>query len=208
MSSTITQQQLEYNLQTRRSVRSFEDQSVDRRIIDETIDIARLAPTFRNTPSVHWIVVYEKDQCKRLVGMAVDFIRYMKKKESFLGQIDELSQLLSEYESGIDSISFGAPHMVVTHTPKEDSIFKMVDISPAAADCISALTYMELILPSFGIGSCRARYFDLAVKLWPPLQNALGFPRSHQSCGTLLVGYPRDTSQQPPVQEKSDVTWR
>jgi hypothetical protein len=84
----------------------------------------------------------------------------------------------------------------------------MVDITPAAAGCISALAYMELILPTFGLGSCRARYFDLAVKLWPPLQNALGFPKSHQSCGALLLGYPQDTSQQVPVQEQPDITWR
>jgi nitroreductase len=208
MNQSISPGQLEHNLRTGRSIKAYKDQPVDRQVFEKTIDITRFSPTFHNTPTVHWIVVYEKDQLKRLVAMVLDFIRYIKKKESFIGQIDELSQLLSEYESGTDSIAFGAPHMMVAHTPRENSIFKMIDISPAAADCISALAYMELILPSFGLGSCRARYFDLAVKLWPPLQNALGFPRSHQSCGALLVGYPRDTSQQAAVQEQPDITWR
>lgn len=182
----------------------------DRKILDEAIDITRFAPTYPNSRPIHWIVVYETDESKRMLGMVIDFIRYLKKKEPFIGKIDELSHILTEYESGIDSITYGAPHIIVTHTHNQTSNFNsnMTTVQPAATDFTTALTYLELMLPSFGLGSCRARYFDLAVKLWPPLQNTLGFPRSHKSCGALLVGYPKYKYHRVPMRNKPTVTWR
>lgn len=205
---SITTRQLEYHFWARRSIIAYRGEPVDRETLSRAIDITRFAPIYLNAKSVHWLVVYERDEVKRMVGMVINFFRYMKKKEQLFGKHDEITRLLAEYESGKDPVSCGAPHIIVTHAPKEGPGSDLTGIHFHERDCTAALTYLELLLPSFGIGSFRPWYFDMAVKSWPPLQKALGFPRTHTNCVTLLVGYPKYKYYRLPLRNKPTVTWR
>lgn len=205
---SITSRQLEHLFWAPRSIRSYRNEPVDRDTLTRAIDFTRFAPTHLNAQTVHWLVVYERDEVKRMVGMVINFFRYMKKKEQLFGKDDRVTRLLVEYESGKDPVSCGAPHIIVTHAPKEDPRSEITGIHFHERDCTAALTDLELFLPSLGLGSFRSYYFDIAVKLWPPLQKALGFPRTHTNCGTILVGYPKYQFYRLPLRNKPTITWR
>ena len=205
---SITTRQLEYYFGARRSIRGYRDEPVDRDTLTRAIDITRFAPIYLNVQPVDWLLVYERNEVKRMVEMVVNFFRYMKKKEQLFGKYDEITRLLVEYESGKDPISWGAPHIIVTHAAKEDLRSEITGIHFHERDCTTALTYLELLLPSFGLGSFRSWYFDITAKLWPPLQKALGLPRTHTTCVTLLVGYPKYEYYRLPLRNKPTVTWR
>jgi ferredoxin len=205
---SITDWQLEHYLWTRRSIRAYRGEPVDREILARAIDITRFALIYPNGQPVHWLVVYERDEVKRMMGMVINFFRYMKKKEELFGKFDEITQLLTGYDSGKDPVSCGAPHIIVTHAAGEDPHSDITHIHFNERNCTAAITYLELLLPSFGIGSFRSWYFDIAVKLWPPLQKALGLPRTHTNCVALLVGYPKYKYYRLPLRNKPTVTWR
>lgn len=48
-------------IKTRRSIRKYEDKPVDRSLIEEIIEIARFAPSWKNSQSVRYIAIYDND---------------------------------------------------------------------------------------------------------------------------------------------------
>jgi len=69
--------------------------------------------------------------------------------------------LINAWEDGADRICRDAPHLIFTYTTN--------DIGSGKADCDTAIAYLELALPSFGLGSCWAGYVTYAVNQWQPL---------------------------------------
>jgi len=204
----FTPLQLEHTIRRRRSIYAFADKAADRETLNRAIEMARFAPVFSYNRPVNWIVVYEKNEVKRMVGMVINFLRSIRKREAFIGKQEFIIKALADYEAGVDTISRGAAHLIVTYTPKADAFSAFSGVHMEANDCIAALAYLELILPTFGLGSLKAGLFDHAVRLWPPLQNALGFPRTHTNCGAVWVGYPKYKYQRLPFRDKPAVTWR
>ena len=190
---------LEYYIKAHRSTRNFKDKPVQLETILRVIDIVRYSPTVQNSQPVSWVVVYDREEVKRMTKMAINSFRYFLKKDSSNPQSREMLHLVAEYEAGLDPICLDAPHIFVASAPK-DNIF-------SAVNCTTALTYLELMLPSFGLGGCRAEHFDYAAKNWPPLQNALGFPKTHNCFGALLIGYPKYKYHRLPLRNNPSVTW-
>ena len=94
-----------------------------------------------------------------------------------------MSVLISQWESGVDRICRNAPQLVFA--------FASDEIGSASADCHIALSYLELALPGFGLGSCWAGYLHYAVLQWPALAEELNFPKNHTCHGALMVGIPK-----------------
>jgi len=63
-------------MKTRRSIRSYEPGPVDRSVIEDIIDCARLAPTAINIQPWEFIVVTEKDKLRRIAEMT-DYGRFI-----------------------------------------------------------------------------------------------------------------------------------
>jgi len=56
-------------LRERRSVRSFTDEAVDRQVIEDLVDCARLAPTARNVQPWEFVVVTDDEYRRRLADL-------------------------------------------------------------------------------------------------------------------------------------------
>ncbi|MCK4531872.1 MAG: nitroreductase family protein, partial [Candidatus Aenigmarchaeota archaeon] len=56
-------------IRDRRSIRNFSDRPIDKRILEEIVDCARLSPSARNIQ--HWVflVVTEKENLSKLSGI-------------------------------------------------------------------------------------------------------------------------------------------
>ena len=80
-----------------------------------------------------------------------------------------MDRVVEGWDTGIDLICRNAPHVIVTHAPKND-------LAAPAACVIALLSCLDLAASSFGPGACRAGYFNTAATMWPPMQEALGFP--------------------------------
>ena len=111
-----------------------------------------------------------------------------------------LDRLVAAWDAGRDLICRDAPHLIVTHAPKDDVT------APSA--CTLALAYLELAAPAHGLGACWAGYLHMAALHWQPLQEALALPAGDAFCGALLVGEPRYRYHRLPTRREPAITWR
>ena len=194
-----TQDQVEHFLKSRRSVRVYKECSVEREKLAKLIDIARYAPTGCNFQPVHWLVVENADEVRRLAGLVADWIRLTIKESPWLAGILHSDLVVKAWDSGKDVIMRDAPHIIVAHANKDIAVL---------GDCQIALTYLELAAYSMGLGACWNGYFQLAATSYPPMIEALQLPQDHQSFGAMMVGYPAHKMTRIPLRNEPKIVWR
>ena len=59
-------QSVEHFLKSRRSIRTYKDAPLERKMLEKLIDIARYSPSGHNVQPVIWIIVSVRDKLKRL----------------------------------------------------------------------------------------------------------------------------------------------
>ncbi len=191
-------EQLEYLLRARRSIRSYLPRPVERETLVKLLDIARFAPSASNRQPVKWLVVYEPAEVRRLAGLVVDWMRAGLPTQAPATRRSN-ERFISLWESGLDVICRGAPHLIVACGPES--------LPVSATDCAIALTYLELAAPSFGLGACWAGFFTAAARQWAPLQQALALPDGHITCGAMMIGHPRHRYYRLPLRNEAHITW-
>jgi nitroreductase len=192
-------EQVEQLLQSRRSIRTYTDQMVDKKFLLHLLNIASYAPTGGNSQPVHWHIIYDPNEVQHFAGLVIDWMRHtMEQRSSKTSNID-FNRLVTIWDSGIDRICRGAPHIVVAHASK--------DHGSALSSCIIALTYLELIAYGSGLGACWAGYFNAAANLWPPMMQALKLPEGHKCFGAMMIGYPKYRYRRIPLRNPPKITW-
>jgi len=176
-------EQVEHFLRSRRSIRTYTDQTVDRKLLTHMINTACYAPTGGNSQPVQWHIIYDPNEVQRLAGLVVDWMRHTMQKQPTYATDLHLNRLVADWDSGKDRICRSAPHVVIAHASK--------DHGSALSSCTIALTYLELVAYGSGLGACWAGYFTAAANLWPPMMKALGLPDGHKCFGAMMIGYPK-----------------
>jgi nitroreductase/NAD-dependent dihydropyrimidine dehydrogenase PreA subunit len=198
--TAITPEQMGHLMRFRRSIRNFKSSTVDKKILEDLMDIVRFAPTGMNSQSVNWLIVYDPDEVFRLTGLVVDWMRDAVKQNSPILEHLPLDGFIEAWDNGLDLICRKAPHLVVTHAHNANPI--------GNTDALIALTYLELAVPTFGLGVCWAGIFNMAVPQWPPLKEALGIPADHDVTGSLMLGFPKFKYHRIPRRNPANITWK
>ena len=146
-----TQQQMDHFLRSRRSIRVYKDKPVDREILASLIDVARYAPSGHNLQPVHWLVIQERAEIKRLSGIVIDWMRFMIETKWPFAQDMHFDRVVQAWENDVDRVLRGAPHLIVAHGPS--------GLPHVQTACIIALAHLELAAHSFGLGACWAGLF-------------------------------------------------
>lgn len=200
-------EQLNNLYRTRRSIRVFKEKPVDRQILDKIISMCRYAPSSHNRQPVHWVVLSGLEKVKRFSAMTIDSLRYLQKKQPALAKQISVDQVIKDYEAGSDPICLNAPHVIFVQIPIEGRDTDFVTNFTEMAGGVIALNHLELALASFGLGGCWAGYIPASVSMWPPLRNALEMPKSHMTCGAMLVGYPKFQYYRLPQRDEPKIKW-
>ncbi|MFH1020141.1 MAG: nitroreductase family protein [Pseudomonadota bacterium] len=178
-------------LTSRRSIRSYQQQSVPRAHIEPLLDLCRWAPSAKNGQPVHWLVMETPEAVQQLAGLVVDWLRT---GTSYPG-------IVSAWDQGQDMVLRGAPHLLVAHAHTES-------LKPEI-DCTIALTYFDLAATSCGIGTCWAGILmSAAAAGHQPLLDALALPEGHRLYGAMIFGYPRFPYFKIPARKDARVIWR
>lgn len=192
-------EQAEHFLRSRRSIRSYQDRKIEKEKISKLIDIARYAPTGRNSQMIKWLVINSRESVFSMAGMTIDWMRYMVKENSPIAASYRLEDVIKTWDTGHDIICRGAPGLVIAYAPKA--------YAAAYVDCAIALTFLDLAAPSFGFGTCWAGFFMMAASHWPPLQRALSLPEGHSTFGAMMIGYPKYKYHRLPLRKEPDIMW-
>ena len=67
-------------VKSRRSIRVFKDEKVEKGVIEKVIDVARYAPTGMNRQPVKWKVIYDTDKVIELKDLVVEWMEGLVQK--------------------------------------------------------------------------------------------------------------------------------
>jgi nitroreductase/NAD-dependent dihydropyrimidine dehydrogenase PreA subunit len=186
------------HLKARRSVRAFARREVPPSILEQLLDTARCAPTASNRQRVHWVVEQNPAEVHRLAGMVMDWIRQRVQAGDPVAIAGRQDRMLVAWDRGVDYICRGAPHLVIAHGPRDWG----------QTDGAIALTYLEVLAPSFGVGACWAGFLTGAANQYEPLRRELALPERHVVAGALMLGYPVHRFHRIPNRQPLKVQWR
>ena len=196
----LSPEQTEHFLRSRRSIRNYKQEPVEKEKLEQVINIASHAPSGHNRQPVKWRVIYNKSDLQNISEHVVDWMRHLMKEQPDFAHSLHMDRVLAGWEAGLDPITRDAPHAILTHAPESDPT--------AQAACTIALSYLELAAPSLGLGGCWAGFVNAAALFWPPLQEELSLPRGDVLYGTMLIGYPKFKYQRLPLRNEPSIEWR
>ena len=147
----LSPEHCEHFLRSRRSIRSYKEKRVSRDLLQKLIETARYAPTGHNSQSVHWLVIEDTKEVRRLGGLVADWMRSLLAARAEFALSMHMDRIVDSWDKGIDRILRSAPHLVVAHGLSTDAQ-------------ISAILLHRLNLP--GIGSAISRFGHLLGRLF------------------------------------------
>jgi len=176
-------------LNNRRSVRAYKKRPVARETLEALLDVARRAPTAKNTQKLHWIVV---EDAVKVHALSVETMNWMH-----TAGLD--SAMLARWEQGHDVVLRGAPAVIVACAP--------TDYAWGKPDCAIALTYLELAAEARGLGVCWAGFLTHVAGVHPPLRQALSVPEGYTVYGGLMLGEGKYSYRRIPPRKPLSVQW-
>jgi len=169
-------------IKTRRSIRKFKDEDVDKTLIHDILDTALHAPTGHNSNAVLFTVIDNKIDLNKFRELAYKAI----KKHATEGTIPEkykyLSRIQQVWESrGLDIIFRNAPHMLIATCSEK--------ASSGLEDSVIALSYFELLANCNEIGSLWNGMINWTINnIAPELKEVLGLPEDHIFGYAMIFG--------------------
>ncbi|WP_446424159.1 nitroreductase family protein [Mailhella sp.] len=173
----------------RRSVRNFSADPVDRDILLRALDIARYAPTGKNLENVTWLVLEGRERLRRVADAVVDACRHEK----------AMAGVIRAHENGDDPIFRGANCAVFACA---DSHYDL-----SACNCDIAVTFLELALPTLGLGACWAGFVMRAAIMDANVRRVMGVEEGQTPFAGLMVGRPLFGYSRIPARRELRVTW-
>jgi len=195
----ISEEQAIQFLRSRRSIRHFRDKPVEREKIRRLVEAARYAPTGGNTQMVEWRVLSDKSHLREIAGLTIDWLRQIVKDPQLIAARPYLTKAVDAWDAGNDSVLRGAPIVVIAMTPKE-AVNGLVDLT-------LALSYLDLLAPAMGLGTCWAGLLQGALLSSPSLKEKTGIPESYPHHYPIMLGYAELDYYRLPERKQPKITF-
>ncbi len=179
-------------LESRRSIRTYKKKKANHSVLEAILDVSRYAPSAHNKQPVHWIMVEDPAEVKRLAGMVV----------TWMAELKVFPGLIRAWDKGVDKVLRGAPHLAITHADALGS-------EHPHEDCSLATAYLDMAAYSHGLGSCWAGFLVQAIHhRYQPVIDALEIPETNTVYTALMLGYPKFRYRHIPQRDPLTVIWR
>lgn len=171
-------------IQSRRSIRKYKQENVDKNTIQKLKDMLNYVPTGKNNHALHFSFIEDievmSDFRSKVNDAIINF--FNKKPVKFLSEkFSKFIRIKNAIENGNDVIFRNAPHLIVASAP--------INSSCPNQDGIIALSYFELYANSLGLGTCWCGYAHSALKMFPEFVEYLQVPEGYQPIYVMLFGY-------------------
>lgn len=196
-SLSISWEQANQFLRSRRSIRSYVKKPVEKEKIMQLLDVARWAPNGGNRQVLRWLVINDPVEVRRIAVMTMDWIKNVKEKKPEVFEAANMQMFVGPWQAGNDSISRGAPCIIQAYAPKDERT--------AAPSATIAIAHIQLAAPVLGLGTVFTGIINTACQSYPPLFEAMGIPAGCIPYGTFVIGYPAEKYQRIPTRKPVDV---
>lgn len=174
---------LENLIKSRRSVRRYRPEAVERAVLDRLMEAVAYAPTGKNERKVRFTLVDDPEVMARIRVLTMEGIRRAVDEDGLPDGMEFFAKFLTAWDQGRDIIFREAPHMLIASSPRE--------ATSGEADPFIALSYFELMAASLGLGTVWCGYARWALQsVVPELGRRLGVPSDHRSMYVVMFGYP------------------
>lgn len=198
---SINEKQAVQFLRSRRSIRFYKDKPVEKEKIQRLIEVARYAPTGGNSQLVEWLVLRDKSKINKIASLTINWIRQVLKEDpQGVVRAPYLPLIVKAWEAGYDSVLRNAPVLVVAST--------RVEVINGMVDLTLALSYLDLVAPTMGLGTCWAGLLQGALLSSPSLKEILGIPEQHPRHYPMMLGYPRVKYYRLPGRKPPKITFK
>ncbi len=190
-------------LRKRRSIRSYTDEQVGEDEIMRLIEAAVQAPSGLNAQSWCFTIIQDPERMARIrrrIAAIYSFLLNMleSRMSKFMLRLQVGTEAVSVLEearpllegivaaqkSGGDRLLWGAPTLVVVHSPDED---------PTGLESAHyAVANFMLMAPTMGLGTCLIGVLTAVAEHDPRVREFIGLPEDHTLDAALVVGYPTE----------------
>lgn len=187
-------------LRKRRSVRAYTDEQITEDEIIRLIEAGVQAPSGLNAQSWHFTMIRDPDRLlhirRRVVAIYLSLLHMLDGRVSrtmlrltvgaqAIQQLEEarpiLENIITAHQEGRDRLLWGAPTLIVVHSPEED---------PAGTESAHyAVTNMMLMATAMGLGTCLIGFLTVVAERDARLRKYLGVPEDHTVDAALVVGH-------------------
>lgn len=185
-----------------RSVRVFKEGAlVPRDTMAELLDIGRYAQTAVNSQGISYLVLEGRDKMVELGNLYCQTVIDRDICDPLRPTLPDIAR--EQLDTGRDIIFRDAPELVVALADESH---------PRARDNARfSLTFIALLAPSMGVGTCWGGYFEaLAMdeRYAPVFHEFLGIPKGKTIGGGMMMGIPDITYRRLPERNPTEVSWR
>jgi nitroreductase/NAD-dependent dihydropyrimidine dehydrogenase PreA subunit len=178
----VNEKQAEQFLRSRRSIRRYQAKPVEKSKIQHLIEVARCAPTAGNSQMVEWLVLSDAAKIEKIARLTIEWLRKIVKDPQVAAASPYLLLIVAGWDAGFDTVLRKAPAVVIASAPKE-AMNGMVDVA-------LALSYLDLMAPASGLGTCWAGLLQGAMLNSPSIKEVVGVPANHPHHYPIMLGYP------------------
>jgi nitroreductase/NAD-dependent dihydropyrimidine dehydrogenase PreA subunit len=182
-------------IQGRRSTRQFKQELVPRKTIEELLSLCRYTPTGQNSQSVEWLVVHTPGQVQELARRIVEWMRVVIETQPDMARQLHLPWFVQSWDQGRDRVLRGAPHIVVAHGEKNDSIARL--------GALLAVGTLDLAAQAYHLGACWAGY----LMMLPNVESLLKLPEGHTVFAATMLGIPQYNYRRIPLRRAAKIAW-
>lgn len=156
-------------MKSRRSIRRFTSQPIEKEKLRKILEAGRYSPTGANAQNVSYTILGSKQGQAEKICVEM-FRKGIKIGSPFIG-------FLKKAEITDDFFFKGAPLVIVVSSKNK------VNASLASA-------YMEIMAESLGLGVLYTGFFAMCAKFSGKLRNLIKLPKSEEVVSCLIIGYP------------------
>jgi nitroreductase/NAD-dependent dihydropyrimidine dehydrogenase PreA subunit len=188
-------------LRKRRSVRNYTDEQVTEEEIMQLIEAAVQAPSGLNAQSWCFTIIQDQEHLahirrriraiyrfllKMLDSRVSKFMLRLQVGQEAVDVLEEARPLLEGIvdlqKTGTDRLFWGAPTLVVVHSPEED---------PTGVESAHyAVANFMLMATTMGLGTCLIGFLTAVAEHDARVRELIGVPEDHSLDAALVVGHP------------------
>ncbi len=173
-------------VRSRRTVRQYRKENVERGLIDKLLVDTAYAPTGGNTCDLTFTVVDDRREISRIVEALIEGLEQIAKNGVEIPPF--MWDAVQKYrQAGVDEIFRGAPHLLLVSAGERAYC--------GDADVVIAVSYFELLAQAHGVGTTWCYFLKFVLDHFPELGKLFGISMERPYCaiafGRPMVGYAR-----------------
>ena len=171
-------------MRQRRSVRNYKQKNVAPEIMNSLLENLRFVPTGVNLHTLSFGVIDDTERMKTFRAELYEkIIRFYETQPNAHEKVPYLYPVYQLVKAGFDPVFRTAPHAIFVSV-KKDAVCKK-------EDPIIALSYFELLVKSYGLGSCWCDWlYHSIAQIAPDMEAQLGIPDDYELAYAMIFGVP------------------